>query len=606
MGYLPIEDYGIVGDLHTVALVGKNGSVDWFCFPKFDSPSIFGAILDENKGGRFQIYPDGDFESKQIYLPDTNVLITRFFLPDGLAELTDFMPIADEEHQTWNHRLIRKLEVIKGTVKFKLLCSPAFNYARDDHNTVADQDGVIFHSDNLSIGLTSDQPLEVRDKAAVAEFTLDAGKCASFYLHRVESNNAHNEHPNQGEIEHIFQDTIQYWHNWLHKCTYQGRWREMVYRSALALKLLTYAPTGAIVAAPTTSLPEAIGAPRNWDYRYTWIRDASFTIYSLLRLGFDTEASAFMGWIEERCKEIDKNSGEGLQIMYTIDGGHIIQEEELSHLSGYRNSKPVRVGNAAYKQLQLDIYGELMDSVYLYNKDARIISYDQWRSLRALMGWLEHHWNDTDDGLWEVRSGKQRFVYSRMMIWVAFDRARRIAEHRGLPSDLDKWRKCAADVYEQVMAKGWSDKLNSFVQYYGSDILDASNLMMPLVKFLGPTDPRMMRTLDATLDKLTYGSLVYRYDPSQGAKDGLTGAEGTFTMCSFWLVEALTRAGRLAEARLHLEKIFSYANHLSLFSEEIGTSGEMLGNYPQAFTHLSLISAAYNLDKALNSGRLIG
>jgi GH15 family glucan-1,4-alpha-glucosidase len=603
MAYLPIENYGVVGDLQTVALVGLNGSVDWFCFPAFDSPSIFGAILDDQKGGFFRIFPEVPEEQvkvKQIYLPDTNVLVTRFFMPDGLAEITDFMPVESETHHTWNHRLIRRVEQVKGTMRFKMVCLPAFNYARSGHTIHAFEDGVVFRSGGLSLGLASETPVKIEDKAVVSEFTLQSGQTATFVLHRVEETGPCSKCLNHKEINRILQDTINFWRKWISRCTYQGRWREMVRRSALVLKLLTYAPTGAIVAAPTTSLPEAIGAGRNWDYRYTWIRDASFTCYALLNLGFDSEALRFMEWIEDRCHELDPKKG-GLQIVYGIDGRHELQEEILDHLAGYRNSRPVRIGNAAYEQLQLDIYGELMDSVFLYNKYGRTLSYDQWTYLRELMNWLCKNWQLPDSGLWEVRSPNQPFVYSRMMSWVALDRAVRIARERGLPANVPYWMETRDTIYEEIMEKGWSEKRRAFVQYYDGHTLDASNLLMPIVKFVGPNDPRMVSTLDRTLQELTYDSMVYRYDLSLGATDGLEGREGTFSLCSFWLVECLTLAGRLDEARLKLEKMFSYANHLDLYAEQIGTSGEMLGNYPQAFTHLSLINAAYNLDRALNN-----
>ena len=601
MGYIPIENYGVIGDLHTVALVGLNGSIDWLCFPHFDSPSVFAGLLDDEKGGSFQIFPvDDNVKVKQLYLPDTNVLVTRFLLASGgVAELTDFMPIETETRQAWNHRVIRRLTVVRGSMKFRMVCRPAFNYARADHTVEQHDQGVVFRSENFHLGLSSEQPLQIQDnRQAFCEFTLDAGQCATFVLHRVDEEGIAEEGWTFSEVEASFQDTVRYWRQWIAKCTYKGRWREMVYRSALVLKLLTFAPTGAIVAAPTTSLPEAIGGGRNWDYRYTWIRDASFTCYALLQIGFDTEAAKFMGWLEKQSKNIDPKGG--LQIMYTINGDPSPEEITLDHLSGYRNSKPVRLGNGASKQLQLDIYGELMDSVYLYNKYVQPISYDQWQSLRELMNWVCHNWQRADDGLWEVRSGRKPFVYSRMMIWVALDRALRIAQKRGLPADTALWEKTRNQVYEEVMEKGWNEKRQCFTQYYGSDTLDASALLMPLVKFVGPSDPKMVATLDRILEELTYDTLVYRYDLEQGASDGVTGAEGTFSLCSFWLVEALTRAGRVDDARLKLEKMFSYANHLGLYAEEIGAAGEMLGNYPQAFTHLSLISATFNLDRTLN------
>jgi GH15 family glucan-1,4-alpha-glucosidase len=372
--------------------------------------------------------------------------------------------------------------------------------------------------------------------------------------------------------------------------------------------LLTYEPTGAIIAAPTCSLPEELGGGRNWDYRYTWIRDTSFTLYALLRIGFTAEAGDFMRWLEARCHEIEPDGS--LQIMYGIDGRHTLSEEILDHLEGYKGSRPVRVGNGAYKQLQLDIYGELMDSVYLYNKYGTPISYDLWTYLRQLVNWVCDNWQRQDDGIWEVRGGQQHFVYSKLMCWVAVDRGLRLADRRSFPADRERWLNIRDQIYEEIMAKGWHPRLQAFVQHYGSEALDAANLLMPLVFFLSPTDPRMLKTLDAIHSPparggLVSNSLVYRYNVQQ-TPDGVDGLEGTFNMCTFWLVEALTRAGKadrskLEEAQLVFEQMLGYANHLGLYAEETGPSGEALGNFPQAFTHLSLISAAFNLDRTLGA-----
>jgi GH15 family glucan-1,4-alpha-glucosidase len=589
MPYLPIEQYGIIGDLHTAALVSAEGSIDWLCFPHFDSPSVFAALLDDKKGGCFQIHSvNDDVRAKQLYLPDTNILITRFLKSDGIAEITDFMPIENEQEEHWKHRLIRRVQVIQGTWHFSMLCQPAFDYARAEHTAEQQESGVAFHSQGMSLGLVSQAPMSVRDNAAVSEFTLESGQSITFLLYRMKSGEVCSKALRDGETDELFSETSKFWRDWVGQCTYHGRWREMVQRSALVLKLLTFAPTGAIVAAPTTSLPEQISGRLNWDYRYSWIRDASFTCYALLRLGFETETRRFMTWLEARCNELEE--GVGLQVMYTIDGKPVQQEQTLHHLSGYRNSHPVRVGNNAHNQLQLDIYGELLDAVYLFNKYDEIISYDQWSAMRKILGWLCNNWQQPDQGIWEIRGERREYVHSRMMVWVALDRGLRVARQRGLPADIALWEDTRNKVYEEVIKKGWNTQHNAFVQSYSSDTLDAANLLMPLVKFLGPNDPRMLSTLDKILDELTYDSLVYRYRST---------TEGSFTACSFWLVECLTRANRLDEARLKLEKTFSYANHLGLFAEETGFSGEMRGNYPQALTHLALISATTNLARRL-------
>jgi GH15 family glucan-1,4-alpha-glucosidase len=597
--YLPIEEHGIIGDLHTAALVGVDGTIDWMCLPRFDSPSIFAAILDADKGGRFRIGPAvPGARTKQLYHPDTNVLITRFLTPDGVGEIVDFMPIASG-HETHRHRLIRKVTVVRGTMKFHLDCRPAFNYGRTEHTLRLHKgSGASFRTDELTLGLSTAVPLRRRGKGVVAEFTLSAGQSASFALQRVDKEEKAGRLLTERHYEELHRETVAYWREWLSHCTYLGRWRNMVQRSALALKLLVYEPTGALIAAPTTSLPESIGNGRNWDYRFTWIRDASFTLYALLGIGFTAEAQRFMGWVEARCRELDEDGS--LQVMYGINGEHQLQEEILDHLEGYCGSRPVRIGNDAFRQLQLDIYGELMDSVFLFDRDATPISWDFWTNLTRLLNWLCAHWREPDDGIWEVRGGRHQFTFSKVMCWVAFDRALRIAENRGLPADWSGWREARDAIFQEVMRKGWDPRRRTFTQAFGSSALDAANLLMPVVKFLGPVDPRVLSTLDRTMDDLVSDSLVHRYDPKHAARDGVEGQEGTFCLVTFWLVEALTRAGRLDEARLVMEKMFTYANHLGLYAEEIGPSGEALGNFPQAFTHLSLITAAYNLNNALD------
>ncbi len=605
MTYQPIENYGIVGDMHSVALVGMDGSIDWLCFPHFNSPSVFAAILDDEIGGRFKISPVEDGENrKQLYWPDTNVLITRFFTPDGVGEITDYMPVGVPANGHGYHQLIRRVRVVRGEMIFRMECTPAFDYARAEHETEITAEGACFRTPQLNLGLSTQIPLEPDGAGVLAEFTLQEEETTVFVLREVEDGAGCGVPFSESEEERLFRETVDYWRHWLSQCTYTGRWREMVRRSALALKLLTFEPTGAIVAAPTCSLPESLGGERNWDYRYTWLRDAAFTLYGLLRIGFTEEAARFMDWIDNRCK--DSGSDGSLQLMYGIDGSSDLTEETLDHLDGYRGSKPVRIGNGAYDQLQLDIYGELMDAVYLYNKYGDPISYDLWTRLRVLINWVCDNWQRKDEGIWEVRGGQRHFVYSKLMCWVAVDRGLRLASKRSFPADRERWLTVRDEIYEEIMDKGWNAEHETFVQSYDEDTLDASNLIMPLVFFLSPNDPRMLGTLDAINRSpreggLVTGGLVYRYDVNESA-DGLTGEEGTFSMCTFWLVEALTRAGRVDDARLIFEQMLGYSNHLGLYAEEIGPGGEALGNFPQAFTHLTLISAAFNLDRALGAG----
>ena len=610
MAYQPIENYGVIGNMHTVALVGLNGSIDWLCYPHFNSPSVFGAILDDNKGGRFKIAPTSEgVTNKQIYWPGTNVLVTRFLSADGVGEVVDFMPVGIREGEQGYHQLVRRVNVVRGAMTFRMECFPAFNYARDAHTTKLSPGGARFSSEQYGLTLSTRVPLREVPQGVVAEFTLREGERVNFTLAETVAGYQTEINPcSVQEVDDLFGGAVAYWRSWLAKSKYKGRWREIVERSALALKLLTFEKTGAIVAAPTCSLPEELGGQRNWDYRYTWVRDAAFTLYALLRIGFTDEATKFMAWIEECTHQL--NADGSIQIMYGIEGRRDLKEETLDHLDGYMGSRPVRIGNRAHGQFQLDIYGELIDAIYLYDKYGIPISYDFWIHVRALVNWVCDNWQRPDRSIWEPRGEEKQFVYSKLMCWVAVDRALRIAEKRSFPADRDRWQKTRDQIYEDIMQRGWDTDLQAFVQAYGSDTLDASILMMPLVFFVAPTDPRMVGTLNAidrspALGGLVSDGLVYRYDVSKTA-DGLPGKEGTFNICTFWLVEALTRAGRvdrarLDKARLTFENMLSYANHLGLYAEETGPNGESLGNFPQAFTHLALISAAINLDLALDN-----
>jgi GH15 family glucan-1,4-alpha-glucosidase len=595
----PIESHGIIGDLSTIALVSLEGCIDFMCFPRFDSPSIFAALLDPDRGGRFAIAPAsaGGFRHKQLYFPDTNMLLTRFLSDDGVAEISDFMPI---EHLGHCHDLVRRVKVVRGAISLRMHCAPRFDYGRAEHTVTRRGREVLFRSngrDGTTLRLRSSAPLRVQDGDAVAEFKLRAGESASFILEEAREGE---ESPSaaEGYSSESFKETMNFWLQWVGRSRYRGRWREMVNRAALTLKLLTSQRFGSIVAAPTFGLPEEIGGPRNWDYRYTWIRDASFTLYALMRLGYVEEAAAFMRWIEERCRQTTPAGP--LQVVYRIDGSHRLPERVLSHFCGYQGSVPVRIGNGAVRQLQLDIYGELLDSVYLYNKYGEPISYDFWLNLVRLVDWVCGHWQQPDDGIWEVRGPARPFLYSRVLCWVAIDRGIRLALDRSFPAPLQKWQRVRDRIYQDVYHEFWDSKLRAFVQYRGARTVDASSLLMPMLKFISPLDPRWRSHLATVEEALVEDSLVYRYLALRGADDGLPGREGTFSMCSFWYVECLARAGDLKQARLLFEKALSYANHLGLYAEELGLRGEQLGNFPQAFTHLALISAACNLDRRLS------
>jgi GH15 family glucan-1,4-alpha-glucosidase len=600
MSYPAIADHGLIGDLQSAALVATDGTVDWFCCPRFDSPSVFASILDDQKGGRFSITStSAGTVTKQMYVPDTAILVTRYLSERGVAEVLDFMPIHDPQVATDRRRLARVIIGVRGEIELEARIEPRFDYGRRSHTADVTGSSAKFDSGKQTLRLASTWPLERHDVDARARFTVRAGDRGGFLL----SSGAEEDDLvlGGGAVLALLRDTAAFWRGWIERSRYRGRWRESVQRSAIALKLMTYAPTGALVAAPTAGLPEQVGGERNWDYRYTWVRDASFSVYSLLGLGFTEEAAAFGRWLRDRVEERPPYSDHPLSIMYRVDGSSDLAEDVLDHLDGYRGSRPVRIGNGAADQLQLDIYGEALDAIHHADRNGLGPAYRGWSALTGLIDWLEKNWDQPDEGIWETRGGRQPFVYGRLMSWVAFDRSLRLADRHGLPAPVDQWRGARDHVYRDVMENGWNEEIGAFVQIPGSDVLDASILMMPLVGFVTPTDPRWQSTLDAIDRTLVSDSLVYRYDP-KASPDGLRGEEGTFSICTFWYVDALARSGRLEAARLTFEKMLTYANHVGLFAEEIGLTGEQLGNFPQAFTHLSLINAAINLDYQLDHG----
>ncbi|MFE8017924.1 glycoside hydrolase family 15 protein [Streptomyces antibioticus] len=599
--YPPIADHGLIGDLQSAALVSSRGVVDWFAAPRFDSPSIFAALLDHDRGGHFRIAPEHrDLTCKQLYYPDTAILVTRFMSPDGVGEVVDFMPPDQTRAPTDRHQLFRLVRAVRGTVEFALECRPRFDYGRSEHRLNVDESGARFHAPAMEAFLQATFPLEADGQDVRGTVRLEAGQSAGVAFTVCDPGGTAPAPLTVSAVHTQVTEVTRFWHGWLRQSLYRGRWPELVHRSVITLKLMTYAPTGALVAAATMGLPEQVGGERNWDYRFTWIRDGSLSVRALLDLGFVDEATAFLHWLVDRLHEREGKEGEPLQTMYRIDGSPDLPEESLEHFEGYRRSAPVRIGNGAADQLQLDIYGEAVYALAQGNKIEQQSTYAGWRTFCRTLDWLADHWDRPDEGIWETRGGRQDFTYSRVMCWAALDHGLSLVERWRRPADTDKWRAARDAVFKQVMDRGWSEKQGAFVQHYGSDVLDASLLLMPRVGFLGSRDPLWLSTLDAMDRKLVSDSLVYRYDPA-ASPDGLRGSEGTFSLCTFLYVDALARAGRLEQARYTFEKMQTYANHVGLFSEEIGPSGEQLGNFPQAFTHLALIMAASTLDNALDA-----
>ena len=588
--YLPIAEYGVIGNLHTTALVSGTGSIDFLCLPRFDSPSVFARILDADVGGFFSFEClSEDTQYKQLYLPGTNILITRFLSEKGIAELTDFMPIADGNE---DFAIFRRLKGVYGTHRVRLNMRPRFGYGKRGCTVEEKPDGAGYlirdpEGEQPTMLLLTDAELTISDDGLEGYITLEQGDNVDFILTLDEGVDFHLD------WMHHFTQCRTYWTDWSSKCQYKGFWREAVLRSVLTLKLLTSAQFGSTVAAATFGLPEKMGGERNWDYRYTWIRDSAFTMYAFLRLGYTAEAEHFMDWIRDKCMD-------HLQLMYGIDGQVELPEYNLEHLEGYRGSSPVRVGNAAHDQKQMDIYGELIDTIYLYNKAGGSITHNFWISITKLVDYVIEHWKDKDHGIWEVRSGKQRFLHSAVCCWVAIDRAMKIAEDRSLPCPMGEWRKVRDEMYLDIYENFWNEELQCYVQFQGSDTVDASALLMPLLRFCSSQEPRWLKTFDAIEEKLSADVLIFRYKQEHGATDGLEGDEGAFAICSFWYVECLARIGHVEKATVVFEKMLGYANHLGLMSEEIGLHGEQLGNFPQAFSHLSLISAAFQIEKKVH------
>jgi len=607
--YPRIADHGLIGDLQTAALVSTGGTVDWFCAPRFDSPSIFGALLDADQGGHCRVRPkDVAFDVRQLYFPDTAALVTRFMTEAGVGEVVDFMPLTGRA-PSGSHRLVRMLRCVRGQMTFDIEVAPRFDYGREPHSTHVTEDGVVFEG-GRGTSMTVDLVREPDDATGRVwvdpegdvrgEVTLSAGQARGLVLEAGVARS-----PRQvrvAEVRNLFGATVTFWQDWLGQSTYRGRWRETLERSAITLKLLTYAPSGGLVAAPTAGLPEQVGGERNWDYRYTWIRDASFSVYSLLGMGFRDEAAALGRWLRDRVDEHAAEQTSPLQIMYRVDGSSDLSEEVLDHWEGYRGSRPVRIGNGAADQLQLDIFGEALDSVYVADQQGLRFGEQGWLRICDLLDWVTDNWDQPEEGIWETRGGRQDFTYGRLMNWVALDRGIRLADRHGRPAPLDRWRQERDAIYRQVMQRGWSSARQAFRQHYASEVLDSSLLRMSTVGFIAPSDPMWLSTLAAMEDELVTDSLVYRYDPA-ASPDGLRGSEGTFSLCTFAYVGALARSGQVRKARVTFEKMLTYANHLGLYSEEIALTGEQIGNFPQAFTHLALIDAAIALDRHLDEDR---
>ena len=599
MAYKPIDWYGLIGDMNSAALVGTDGSIDWCCFPRFDSPSVFAAILDDREGGRFQIGPsDAPVSVTQSYLANTNILSTRFETQSGEIRLIDFMPVGDEPVRGSHHEIHRIVRCTSGTVEVRCIFQPRVEYARVATSFTRRGEAIIARGGHQLLTLCSNVPMEVGAAGASGLFTLTKGEEAVFVLsyghgraHRVES------YHTSRKLDH----TRAYWEGIAADIIYSGEWRKDVVRSFLMLHLLHYEPTGGIVAAPTTSLPEGIGGSRNWDYRYAWLRDSSFTMDVLCRMGHTERATKYLRWLLHQCKVTNGRA----RIVYGVSSSSSLKEVRLDHLDGYKGSRPVRIGNGAARHLQLDVFGDVILGIYTLHRDGGVVTDDAWSLVENFADVVSRNWHRRDRSVWEVRGAQQHFVYSKIMCWVALDRASALADALGRNGQADHWRQVAAIIKDEVLERGWSDRKQAFVQRYDSDTLDASNLVIPFVGFLPPNDTRVLSNLDAVMRELADGPFVRRYNPHE-TDDGLEGEEeGSFTILSFWLIGNLIYTGQLEKARAYFEQILGNANHLGLFAEMINPrTKQFVGNFPQAYSHVGLIHTARNLSRATAGGQL--
>jgi GH15 family glucan-1,4-alpha-glucosidase len=599
--YVPIADYAVIGCTRSIALVSRGGSIDWLCWPRFDSESIFGRILDAEKGGCFSICPAIPFESKRRYLEGTNVIETIFTTASGVVRLLDLMPVMTEEEKGKRlspfRQLLRRVEVVESDVPIIVTYEPRPDYGRVTPKLSLRGESVSCAWDARVLNLRSDAEFVVESGTAIARFTLGKGESHTFALgfdDHTPAVFASIGDEATAEIER----TIAFWRTWSDQLTYDGPYRDLVLRSALVLKLLTYAPSGAIVAAATTSLPESIGGERNWDYRYCWLRDASWTVSALYDCGFSNEGAAFLDWLLYSTRLTQPN----LQMLYDVFGEAHVPEKTLDHLDGYRGSKPVRIGNAAHAQFQLDVYGEVIGAVDEATQRGETFDRDGQRLLRRLTEIVCERWQEPDAGIWEKRGGLRQHVHGKVMAWSALDSALRIAERCQIEVDRDHLEKTKAEIHKAVLTRGFNKRHNTFTGIFDEEEVDASLLFIARVGFIDPKDPRMLGTIEAIRSTLGSDGLLRRYDTHK-TPDGLPPGEGAFTACTFWLVEALALAGRIDDARSVLDNVVRHANDTGLFSEEIdiGTSA-LLGNFPQALTHIALLNAALALEEAGKTG----